>query len=66
MSVALDLPKNHPLRATIEQFKKRFEESNDESRDFKNVFDMDLSILSMFKIHFQVVVPFSVYDLSSP
>jgi hypothetical protein len=30
MSVALDLPKDHALRTTIEQYKKRFEEYSDE------------------------------------
>ena len=30
MAIALDLPKDHPLRATIQQYKKRFEEYSDE------------------------------------
>ena len=30
MSVALDLPKDHALRTTIEQYKKRFEDYSDE------------------------------------
>ena len=30
MSVALDLPKDHALRTTIEKYKKRFEEYSDE------------------------------------
>lgn len=30
MAIALDLPKDHALRSTIEQYKKRFEEYSDE------------------------------------
>ena len=30
MSIALDLPKDNPLRGTIDEFKKRFEEYSDE------------------------------------
>ncbi len=30
MSIALDLPKDNPLRGTIEKYKKRFEEYSDE------------------------------------
>ena len=30
MSIALDLPKSNPLRGTIEEFKKRFEDYSDE------------------------------------
>ena len=33
MAASLDLPKNHALRATMEEFKKRFEEYNDEPPD---------------------------------
>lgn len=35
MSIALDLPKSHQLRKTMDAYKKRFEEYSDERPGFQ-------------------------------